>query len=273
MPAALGQASPGEVLSRSREFSGFVLKELVYPPGLELPAHAHDRGNFCMAVSGGCGELYGGRERDYEPLTLDYLPPGHLHSLKVKRGGMRSFSLEVAPHWLDLARDYSLPADLSVHSRGGPLSELLLRLYREFREADEASPLAVEGLALEMLAEASRRHAAARDRTPPPWLRRAHATLRDQFRQNVGLSGLAREAGVHPAHLAREFRRHYGCSVGEYQRRLRVEHACSLLLAPEARLTDVAAAAGFSDQSHFTRLFKRHKGVPPARYRAEMRSR
>ena len=50
---------------------------------------------------------------------------------------------------------------------------MMMKLYREFLHMDEASPLAIEGLALEMLAEVSRRQVSLSDRTPPRWLGRA----------------------------------------------------------------------------------------------------
>src|SRR5256885_155059 len=79
--------------------------------------------------------------------------------------------------------------------------------------------------------------------------------------------------GAHPASLARAFRAHYGLSVGEYGRRLRLAGAAAELAGSETPLAEIAANAGFADQSHFTRVFRRHVGTTPARYRAQARSR
>jgi AraC family transcriptional regulator len=67
-------------------------------------------------------------------------------------------------------------------------------------------------------------------------------------------------------HLAATFRRHYGCSLGEYLRRRRVATARELLTNPDLPLTEIAFAAGFSDQSHLTRTFKRFTGMTPLQY-------
>ena len=86
------------------------------------------------------------------------------------------------------------------------------------------------------------------------------------------LAALAREVGVHPVHLAHEFRRFYRESVGEYARRLRVERACAEMARSERPLSEIAADAGFYDQSHFTNVFKRHTGLTPAEFRSAARA-
>jgi AraC family transcriptional regulator len=97
--------------------------------------------------------------------------------------------------------------------------------------------------------------------------------LRDRLDGPPSLGELGETVGVHPAYLARAFRAHYGFSVGEYSRRLRLAWAAEELSRGEAPLAEVAANAGFADQSHFTRVFKQHVGTTPARYREQTRSR
>jgi AraC family transcriptional regulator len=77
---------------------------------------------------------------------------------------------------------------------------------------------------------------------------------------------------VHPVYLACAFRRHYRSTVGEYVRRLRVEFACRELSATRAPLAQVALAAGFADQSQFSRTFKRVVGLTPTEYRKMFRA-
>jgi AraC family transcriptional regulator len=74
-------------------------------------------------------------------------------------------------------------------------------------------------------------------------------------------------------HLARAFRRHYGCTPGDYVRKLRVESACRRLATSDAPLIEVALSAGFSDQSHFRRAFRRQVRMMPGEFRRNFRSR
>ena len=81
--------------------------------------------------------------------------------------------------------------------------------------------------------------------------------LRERTPRSPSLTELAAEAGVHPGHLARAFRQRFGLTVCQYSRSLRLEWAASQL-AGDATLVEVALQAGFADQSHFTREFRRH---------------
>jgi AraC family transcriptional regulator len=119
---------------------------------------------------------------------------------------------------------------------------------------------------------ASRSSFSPRDRRAPVWLRDAEELLRAQGSECVRLGELAKAVGVHPARLARAFRDRNGISVGESGRRLRIESAAAAVGGTDSPLATIAAEAGFADQSHFTRLFKRYVGTTPARYRLEIQA-
>ena len=59
-------------------------------------------------------------------------------------------------------------------------------------------------------------------------------------------------------------------SFGEYIRKQRIERAIELMQQPAYSLTEIAYLTGFSDQSHFTRIFKKHTGQNPSVYRKKM---
>jgi AraC family transcriptional regulator len=140
-------------------------------------------------------------------------------------------------------------------------------MHREFRRRDDLTPLALEGMLLELVAELAR-GAAPRGRTEAPrWLRAATDFLHAHCAETITAEAVAAAAGVHPSHLMRAFRRHHGCTVGEYVRRLRVECALRLLHASDAPLAQIALDAGFCDQAHFSRAFKAHFGVSPGEFR------
>jgi AraC-like DNA-binding protein len=150
----------------------------------------------------------------------------------------------------------------------GPASGVAWRIARELRSPDSATPLEIEGLVLEMFALASR-HAQLerRARQAPSWLARTRELLHASFRGPPPIDELAREAGVHPDYLARAFRTWFGVPVGSYVRRLRLEWAAARLAGTEEPIARIALDAGFADQSHFTRAFKRYAGVTPGEYR------
>jgi AraC-like DNA-binding protein len=71
--------------------------------------------------------------------------------------------------------------------------------------------------------------------------------------------------------VSREFSKYFNnLSYGEYIRKLRIEKAVELLGQPGHTLAEIAYLTGFSDQSHFTRIFKKHTGQSPAEYRKRL---
>ena len=133
-------------------------------------------------------------------------------------------------------------------------------------------PLAVEGLALEILAELSQQHTNPPDAKRPRWLQQARDVLHSQFPETLTHDDVAKLVGVHPVHLAVVFRRHFGCTIGEYVRRLRIEFASRRIATSGDSLCDVGLAAGFSDQSHFSKVFKQQTGMTPGQFRANLRA-
>ena len=87
--------------------------------------------------------------------------------------------------------------------------------------------------------------------------------------EDVGLEALAGQAYVSPFHFARLFRNATGLSPHQFVLRLRVNHAQRLMRSRQGRtLTEIAVAAGFFDQAHFTKTFKRLVGITPSAFAA-----
>jgi len=152
--------------------------------------------------------------------------------------------------------------------RNGRVRCLAARLYWESRSPDCFSPLAAEALALEIISEGTRNASAAEKCGTPSWLLRAIELLHERLPANLTVERMAHEVGVHPVHMARVFRRCYGCSIGEYARKWRVEIATRQLATSASPIAEIAAAAGFADQSHLCRTFKAVSGLTPKEFRA-----
>lgn len=255
----------GKVL-RKNFVAGLTLTETSYAADLKLPKHAHDEAYFCFVLKGEYTENYGRRSRFCTPSTLIFHPSNETHSDQFSVAA-RCFNIQMNALWQERARQYSLSLNHPVDFRGGLLMQLAMRLYREFHSEDDCSPLVVEGIALEMMGEACRPSARKSVGLPPGWLLAARELLHEQFSEGLTLSEMADSVGVHPVHLAREFRRFYRCTIGEYARQLRIDFACRKITASDMPLSEIALAAGFFDQSHFTRTFKAYTGKTPQEYR------
>jgi AraC family transcriptional regulator len=249
-----------------QEVAGLTLAESVYAPGLRLPRHGHSSAYFCFVLRGSYTEEYEDGARTCTPESLVVHPEGEWHSDCFHDSGARIFNVALSPRWAARVREWSPVLDRPATFQGGMVAWLATRLYQEARTPDAVSPLAIEGLTLEILGQASRHTDTLRNGSPR-WLRPALDFVQARFAEGVRLHEIAREAGVHPLHLARVFRRELGCSIGEYVRRLRVDFAGRCLASSEMPLADVAIAAGFSDQSHFSRTFRRYRGMTPSQFR------
>lgn len=255
----------GETL-RAYRAGELVLDESSYQAGCEIPRHTHEHAFCCLVLTGACTETYGGRARTSVASDLVFHPAGEVHEYRWHATG-GCFHVEFGSHWIRHVREHSSVLDRPAEFRGGMPVWLAARLYAELREPDGVSPLAVEGLALELVTRAARDSAGRRVGTPPPWLRRAEEILAARFRDPPTLAELGRAAGVHPVHLATVFRRHLRCSPGEFVRRARVGYACGRLTRTAAPLVEIALDAGYAHQSHFCRAFKNVTGLTPAAYR------
>lgn len=106
----------------------------------------------------------------------------------------------------------------------------------------------------------------------PGWIGELEALIQDHIDTNLSISlkGVSEAVQMNPTYLSREFATHFdNLTFGEYIRKLRIEKAIQLLDNPAHSLLDIAYLTGFSDQSHFTRVFKKFVGKSPAAYRKE----
>jgi len=259
-------------MARTKAMGGFRLTEFAHPPNRRLPWHEHHDASVCFVVSGSYAERTLRQDRECPPQSVVFKPAAERHADQFGRDGGTCLLIEIGAARLEtLAPVADITARPSL-VRTATLAGLGHRIYREFVSGDALSGLAVEGLILELLVEASRAGATGPTPARPPWLGRVRDLIHESVGEPLTLSSIAREVGVHPAHLARTFRAHYRRSIGDYVRRLRVERAARELSEGDASIAEIGLRAGFFDQSHFSRVFRGHTGLSPAAFRAAARA-
>lgn len=266
-PAAI---THGEIVVHER-IDGVAVTEAYHPPGMEVALHAHPVPCLTYVVSGTFEERVDGSRHRCAPGAVILKPTDAAHTNLYGDTGARSFVVEV-PGWIDEAfEDRGGPLSRCVVFEEGPVVVLAARIYGEYLDAEELSGLAVEELLHELVArvdgDAVESSGPAPGSRAPAWLRRVYDRLRAEFRRKPALSELAAEAGVHPDHVSRSFRRYFGSTISHQVRRWRVEEAARRIRAGDESLSAIALRAGFADQSHMTRQMKRHLGVTPGRLR------
>jgi len=107
---------------------------------------------------------------------------------------------------------------------------------------------------------------------PPSWAIEIKELIQDHIHTNITLKELSQDLDINPAYMSREFSKHFdNLSFGEYIRKQRIEKAIEYLHNSTYSLTKIAYLTGFSDQSHFTRIFKKHTGKNPSAYRKSLK--
>jgi AraC family transcriptional regulator len=253
----------GEPLRRGTA-GALTLIETSYARGLTAGRHTHECSCLCIVVDGGFAETYGRAERTCRAGSIIFRPAGEDHANHFAIGA-RCLNIELSDAWMERLAEYAPVTASSIDLTHTPVRDVAMRMYGEFQIGDDLAPLALDGLAVETLARLSRR-LRAMPHGPPAWLARVREILHELPAPST-LAELAASAEVHPVHLARSFRQHYGCSIGAYVRRIRIDKACRLLDTTTLTLSQIALEVGFSHHSHFANAFKRATGQTPAAYR------
>jgi AraC family transcriptional regulator len=250
---------------------GFRFEILEGDPSTTMPFHAHEQSHFVLVLSGSVKDSRKNRELELSPNSLVYLPGGESHATKSSPN-CKIFQFVVQPSALDPIRN--LGGQLAYpqeHHQGAP-NWIANRMCAELRIDDDVRPLMLKGLGFELLAAIQRKPSSRLESVNRAWLTQAKEYLNAHFFESVSITELATIVSIHPAHLMRCFRREYRCTIGEYIRRLRIEHASRMLISGEDPLSAVSTSAGYSDQSHFIRAFKGATGMTPTAFQRANRN-
>jgi AraC family transcriptional regulator len=256
---------------RSVEAGGLLVTDALFPPCAYLSPHVHDRACIATTLNGSFDSRRRGTPYWSASSMMLCEPAGERHDNRIGSAGARVLIVQPDGYRFELVRPFVSFLEVINH-RGAPdVASIARRLSVEIAQPDNLTPLAVEGLALELIATAARAFETETRESPPAWLCRVRDCLHDDISAAPSLTRLASLAGVHPGHLTREFRRHFGRSIGSYLRNLRLDWATRQLVESDDPLADIASSAGFADQSHFTRSFRQAFGCTPSIYRARAR--
>jgi AraC family transcriptional regulator len=252
---------------RTADHGGFQLTDAWFPPGLMLAPHEHERTVMAVTLQGEWDSVMQRRPYACTAATVLIEPAGERHANHFA-GGTHVLILQPEAARCDGLGAGGRLLHRAARFRSDAIAALARRMQWELGAADAAAALCLEGLSLEIVATACRvGEPRRRGDAPPGWLPRAVEYLHAHRMDRVTVSSVAAALDVHPAQLARAFRRHHRMSIGSYVRGLRLHWAIAQLTGSTSPIADIAIAAGFADQSHFTRLCARHTGRTPAQLR------
>ncbi len=236
-----------------------------YRPGECLPRHSHEQPYLLVFLRGSIRENSLGRDCECSRGWLVYNEAAEPHHDQVLDQGAEALNIELDLDWLARYHDSRKSREPIVYRHAGPSIAAVGALQLAFLTYDDLQPLGMEEAITSLLDSLYpfRDHRCRHTR----WLDNVASALRADGIHKPALATVAAEAGVHPAHLCREFRRKFGCTMTQYLQRLRADNALSQLLAGKSPLADVAARTGFADQAHLTRTIRRYFGTTPGKLR------
>ena len=256
---------------RQQEFPGVKMTETAYTPNEILPKHYHENPYFCFVLNGNFDESSENKKKRFGRYSILFHPEGDVHSDEFLDSEAGCFNIEINGGFKKEVKEILKNTDIPISLHCTEHSLTLSKIYKEFRNFDDFSPLAIEGLMLEFLAGVFRL-ASNNNHYQPGWLKQVKEIIHERFYGNISVQEIAYLLGIHPVHLAREFHKHYKCSIGFYKRKLRIEYAQKKLCGTDMNIAEISLSSGFSDQSHFTRIFKQFTGQTPAEFRRNIKS-
>jgi AraC-like DNA-binding protein len=211
--------------------------------------------------------------------TFDYIlkkhqltDPALRHLAPIVRGAdtdRHDLASQASGLWaISAGLSYNVKDDHELLEKGMLIYDALYA-WAKYLQNERHTQSPVENLLIEVFEKYIKQKASKK---PPAWVIEIRELIQDQIDTNITLKELSQDLEINPAYLSREFSKHFNnLSFGEYIRKQRIEKAIEYLNTSAFSLTKIAYLTGFSDQSHFTRIFKKHTGKSPSEYRKSMK--
>lgn len=239
-------------------FSGAVVRRTVDQSHAVVPEHAHDWHVLSVFISGSYHnrtEL--GEAALARPSGILYRP-GAAHANQIGQFGFEQIEIEFDPGWLG---NFTLP-DLPVSRwTGGRMATLSRNLARRCSEQEAEHRL--KSALLAFFEEANR----AATPIQPRWLDRLQLELESS--PSISVRQLAERLSLHPFWVGQAYRNATGETLQQAKSRLQVQRASMLLRETDGDAASIALDAGFYDQSHMIRMFRRVLGRKPSDVRTD----
>ncbi|TXN37539.1 helix-turn-helix transcriptional regulator [Flagellimonas hymeniacidonis] len=250
-------------------FNGVLLSQYTYT-GIKTDWHYHENPYFMYVLSGNM--------KDCNTRLKTLCPSGSLmfnnwqepHYGSKHSDNASGFHLEFEKNWL---KKNKIPLSLLEGSQlieNPRLHFLFAKLYREFLLSDNYSEVSVEVLLLQICETLSNLNK-TNTQNNPAWVDGLKELLHYDTAV-LSLEYLSNELKVHPVHISRVASKYLSISLGEYIRQHKIKKAIPLLWDASKSLTEITYQVGFSDQSHFNRVFKSYFNMTPSAYRKSLKN-
>jgi AraC family transcriptional regulator len=231
------------------------------------PWHYHRNAHFAFTTKGNLTETH---KKDKFYLSAGCLLYNHTsepHFNSDYSDVVSALHIDIDNKWFEKYDIKFAPAKGVWEIKDPVLKNNFHNIFKEVKCPDNVSSLAIESMVLHSVNEMlSTRHLCTQ--ATPTWVFKVKELLYDRYNEKILLEEIALAINIHPTYLCQQFPIYFHCSFGDYIRKIKIEKAVELILRKQHHsLTEIAYTCGFSDQSHFIRLFKKNVGVTPLAFR------
>jgi len=231
--------------------------------GVPATTHYHENSHLSFVLQGGVLDKRKTWETERLSGELMFFHAGEPHQTFIESFPTKNINLAIEHEFLQ----NNLTTEAAIKSavdRNPSAKFIMLKIYKELMSEDVFSDSSIKMLLLNLI------HANPEtdsQNARPRWINIVAELTRDKWNESLTLKDLSEAAGVHPITVSKHFPKYFSCTFGEYMRRLKIEKALYFLKVSSFSLTDIAFECGFSDQSHFIRIFKQLTGFLPNNYK------
>ena len=249
-------------IHRWKEYRGLISSKTAYDGQFNASFHSHEHPHLSFILQGGNVEYRKKQTVIRNTNEVMFYHSGELHKTIPTDSQTRNLNLEIDAAFL---QENSISEDRlkQVVQNNRDSSLFILKMQSEIHLNDHLTESALHALLFGFITAPE-----LKSYKEISWCIKLNQLLNDQWNQQHNLSDLAAQTGVHPVTISKYFASYFGCTLGEYLRKLRVSKSLSLIKNPGYSLTEIALLCGFSDQSHFIRVFKHYTGISPKNYRS-----
>lgn len=249
--------------SNLKHFDGIISGTTTYAEdNFSTEFHYHSNPHLSFILQGGNIENRKRMTTERKVGDIMFFHSGELHRTLPTTPHSKNMNLELEN---DFLKQYNISEDeiANMIKKNIDSKFLMLKVYKELLENDSYSNISIKMLLLNTITKPI----SSNLNKKPYWIIKLSEILNDEWNEFHNLMDLSLILKVHPVTISKYFVRYFGITLGEYMRKLKIDKSLSLIQNDYLSLTEVAIECGFSDQSHFTRNFKKFTGLLPKEFR------
>ncbi|MEO7976692.1 MAG: helix-turn-helix transcriptional regulator [Flavobacterium sp.] len=241
--------------------NGIAVVETEYQNKVYEGWHSHDNAHITLFLKGGTTEKRKNFSKTLGSGSLLFYHSDELHLNQDTLFPSKNINIEIEENLFKELQITEAIIEKSVQN--ATLTKfIILKIFRESLVAD-----AFSGDTITMLfAQLSNTSHLERFEKSPFWVKSLNELLNDCWNENPRLQDLSQVLNLNPITISKHFPKYFGCTLGEYMRRIKINRSLSLIQSNQTNLTEIGFQCGFADQSHFIRTFKNQTGFLPKQF-------